>query len=430
MKRSLILVFLLIAFGANSQGSDQIYSQRRERLMNSLDTTCVFAMKAADSPVDDYNPYQQDNDFLYLTGIKEPGYMMIMIPGGIIFGENRKYCLFFSPTWDWDKQVTLTTKDTLLPAGDFERILKSAIKGKKTLFYTPVSPASHDWINGKVYMAEREMKKQFVKDNPGMTLKPGAMKIAPFRQIKSENEIEFTRKAIEMTVKGLKDAYRYCKPGMKEYELQALIEYQATRNGSKGMGFFSIIGSGENSLEPHYYKNDRQMEAGDLVVMDVGARDEGYCADITRTIPVSGKFNDKQAVVYQAVLDIQKKLIGMVKPGMTVSQVEKAGYRLTQDAGYGDYYLHGVSHPIGLNVHDPFVLDTLKPGMILTIEPGIYIPGNDTLQPEGRTGFGIRIEDDVLVTKDGCEVLSASVPKEIAEIEKMMKHTDQKRSRN
>ena len=132
---------------------------------------------------------------------------------------------------------------------------------------------------------------------------------------------------------------------MKEYELQALIEYEAIQNGSRGMAFFSIIGSGENSLEPHYYKNDRTMEAGDLVVMDVGARDNGYCADITRTIPVSGKFTDQQAILYQVVLDHQKKLISMIKPGMTMSQVEKKAYKLTQDAGYGKYYLHGVSHP-------------------------------------------------------------------------------------
>jgi Xaa-Pro aminopeptidase len=217
---------------------------------------------------------------------------------------------------------------------------------------------------------------------------------------------------------------------MKEYELQALIEYEAIKNGSRGMAFFSIIGSGENSLEPHYYRNDRTMEAGDLVVMDVGARNNGYCADITRTIPVSGKFTEQQAILYQVVLDQQKKLISMIKPGMTMSQVEKKAYKLTQDAGYGNYYLHSVSHPVGLNVHDPFVLDTLKPGMILTIEPGIYIPVNDTVQPEGRRGFGIRIEDDVLVTKDGCVVLSASVPKEIAEIEKLMKSRDQKRSSN
>jgi len=187
------------------------------------------------------------------------------------------------------------------------------------------------------------------------------------------------------------------------------------------MGFASIIGGGKNSLIPHYFDNNCELRAGDLLVMDVGAEYEGYSADITRTIPVSGKFTKEQAVVYDVLLGIQEELIRMVRAGITFRDLDNRSNELIRAAGYGAYILHGITHTVGLNVHDATAGDTLRAGMVITIEPGIYIPANDTVQPAGRTGFGIRIEDDILVTADGYENLSSAVPKEIAEIEKRMR---------
>ena len=187
------------------------------------------------------------------------------------------------------------------------------------------------------------------------------------------------------------------------------------------MAFTSIFGSGTNSLIPHYDKNNCRMNKGEVVVMDVGARYGAYCADISRTIPVSGKFTDDQKIIYQAVLDIQKAVIGMVRPGITMGDLDAKTGQLTRQAGYGNYILHGVTHPLGLVVHDVSSGDTLRPGMVITVEPGIYIPVHDTIQPVMRRGFGVRIEDDILITADGHEVLSREIPKEVADVEKLMK---------
>jgi Xaa-Pro aminopeptidase len=277
-----------------------------------------------------------------------------------------------------------------------------------------------------VVISEREMKKTFELAHSGVKLKPAQKLFAALRQIKTKQETELLRNAISITREGILSVMQQCKPGMFEYEAQAIIEYEAKRRGAESMAFTSIIGSGTNSLSPHYDKNNCRMNKGDLVVMDVGARFGGYCADISRTIPVSGKFTDDQKIIYQAVLDIQKTVIEVVKPGITFGDLEVKTAGFTRKAGYGNYILHGVTHPLGLVVHDVSSGDTLKPGMVITVEPGIYIPVKDTVQPVARRGFGVRIEDDVLITADGHEVLTREIPKEVAEIEKLMK---QKRHR-
>jgi len=317
--------------------------------------------------------------------------------------------------------VILSPADTLLDDKYFEKVLADIVNNLKVLYYYPVPKLSNDWINGKIVISEREMKKVFEQAHPGIKLKPAGKLFTALRQIKSAQEVELVRKAIGMTDEGIVSAMKQCKPGMYEYEAQAIIEYEVKRRGAESMAFASIIGSGTNSLIPHYDKNTCIMKDGDIVVMDVGARYGDYCADITRTIPVSGKFTSDQQVIYQTVLDIQKEVIGMVKPGVTMSDLNKKTRTLTHKAGFGNYIIHSVSHTLGLVVHDVSSGDTLKPGMIITVEPGIYIPVQDTVQPKTRRGFGVRIEDDVLVTADGYDVLSKAVPKEITEIEELMR---------
>jgi Xaa-Pro aminopeptidase len=347
---------------------------------------------------------------------------MIFAPRGVTFGPSRKTCFFFlNLRWNPDAKVPLTASDTLLDLTRFDSVLAKVLPGIKTMYYHPQAPFVHDWVNGKPYFADKEMRKAFEKAHPGAKMKPAGTLLARLRQIKSGDELMAIHKAIALTGDGIGAALRGCRPGMHEYEVQALIENEAVRQGADGMGFPSIVGGGKNSLIPHYFDNNCELRKGDLLVMDVGADYCGYSADVTRTIPVSGKFTTEQAVVYNIVLDVQKALIKMAKPGATFGEIDRKAVELTKAAGYGDYILHGVTHTIGLNVHDAMSGDTLRPGMVITIEPGIYIPVDDTIQPKGRTGFGIRIEDDVLITETGYEVLSSGIPSEIDDIEKRMR---------
>jgi Xaa-Pro aminopeptidase len=427
MKNILALLALFFALEGQAQQcvkdliSQKEYSARRVKMAGMLDTASVLAMKAGEEGFDDIRRFRQDRDFLYLTGISLPGARMILAPKGISFGNTTKSVFFFlNLQWNKEVNIPLTASDTLLDLTRFDTILSAVLPGIRTLFYNPPMDFSHDWITGKVYFADKEMKKAFEKAHPGIKMKPAGTLLAKLRQIKTEDELAAISKAIAMTKDGIESAMRSCKPGMFEYEVQAVIEYEATRQGADGMGFASIIGGGKNSLIPHYFDNNCMLSNGDLLVMDVGADYCGYSADVTRTIPVSGRFTKEQAIVYIVVLDVQKSLIAMVKPGITFVSIDKKAEDLIRAAGYGDYILHGVTHTVGLNVHDAMAGDTLRPGMVITIEPGIYIQGDDTVQPEGRKGFGIRIEDDVLVTEKGHDVLSAGIPRELADIEKHM----------
>lgn len=236
--------------------------------------------------------------------------------------------------------------------------------------------------------------------------------ISQARLVKSQAEIELLQKAIQITGEGLKETMRFAQPGHYEYELRAMIEYHFLKGGARRPGFDSIVGSGPNSCVLHYTFGRRQTESGDLVVMDVGAEFQEYTADVTRTIPINGKFTPRQRVIYQLVLEAQKQAIAIIKPGIPFRQVDQTAREVINKAGYGQYFIHGTSHWLGLNVHDVGdYRSILAPGMVLTVEPGIYLP---------EENLGVRIEDDVLVTETGCLVLSEHIPREIEAIEALM----------
>jgi len=301
-------------------------------------------------------------------------------------------------------------------------LLNRVIIGSNNLYYTaPDFSFLHDWLNDRPIFLEKEIQKILKQTYPGLKISKAATLVNRLRQVKSPEEIGLIRQSIEFTGEGIERAMIACKPGIWEYELQAEVEYAITHNGAERTAFRSIIGAGKNSLSPHYDDNDCQAKAGEIVVMDVGAEYHNYTADITRTIPVTGKFTDEQKRIYETVLSVQKQLIAMIKPGIGYAKIDETARKLLINAGYENYIMHGVTHPIGLDVHDVQSASTLEPGMVITIEPGLYIPEEDTVLSVGFRGFGVRIEDDVLVTKDGCEVLSKEIPKEVAEIERLMK---------
>ncbi|MFQ5770634.1 MAG: M24B family metallopeptidase, partial [bacterium] len=217
-----------------------------------------------------------------------------------------------------------------------------------------------------------------------------------------------------------KEAMRSVKPGLYEYQLEAISEYVFKRGGSEYPAFPSIVGSGPNSIVLHYSENRRKMENGDLVVIDIGAEYHGYAADVTRTIPVNGKFTGEQKRIYEIILRAQKQAITAIKPGVPFRDIHKVAKKTIEEAGYGKYFSHGTSHYLGLDAHDVGDYGALQPGMVITVEPGIYIPEGSDLD-KAYWNIGIRIEDDVLVTEDGYKILSDKAPKEIDDIEKLMK---------
>jgi len=276
-------------------------------------------------------------------------------------------------------------------------------------------------MNNRPMFLERDARKELEKKYPSLKVKGPNALLGRLRAIKSPAEIDQIRRSIAATGEGIAGAMSACRPGAKEYELQAAIEYAMLRRGASAPAFSSIIGSGPNSLILHYEHNRRTMNAGDVVVMDVGAEIEGYAADVTRTIPVSGTFTPEQKKVYDVVLRAQEAIIRVIRPGAAWSELDRAARGVIDAAGFGKYWRHSVSHHLGIDVHDVGPMDTLRAGMVVTMEPGIYIPVSDTTMAPGFRGVGIRIEDDALVTAGGCTVLSEGIPKTIADVERGMK---------
>ncbi len=423
MKKNILwLILFANVFGVSAQSNTiDEYCARRAVILSSLDSTSALVMKSINE-----NPYSidyvQEPNFYYLTGIKQPSCIMLMNPNGISIGGKPKKVIIFSSKINEIENIQLCSTDTILNSTEFYSIFKKQLVGLKKLYYSaPDLKLVNDWLNDKPYFAEREMKSKMKASFPNLVLESAEYFVGQHRVVKSSLEVDYIKRASNITSDGLISAMKIAKAGMYEYELQAAIEYEFTRQGAMLRGFPSIIGSGLNNLILHYDANNRQTQNGDLVVMDVGAKYNGYSSDITRTIPVSGKFSDAQKEIYQMVLSVQKEAIALIKPGVQMQTIETFARNAFKKFGYDKYFIHGLSHPVGLEVHDINPEPILKTGMVITIEPGLYFPPDDPNIPEKYRGFGVRIEDTILVTGTGYEVLTAKAPKEVYEIEKIMK---------
>jgi len=263
------------------------------------------------------------------------------------------------------------------------------------------------------------------------------------RLFKSEAEQAIMRKAGEISALGHVRAMQQCKPGMFEFQLQLEVEYEFARQGTRDVAYNSIVAGGNNACILHYTENDQVLQDGDLVLIDAGAEYQGYAGDITRTFPVNGRFSEEQATIYQLVLDCQLLALDLVKPGISVLEINQQVVTkmtegllalgilkgeltsLIEEQAYKAFYMHGLGHPLGLDVHDVGNTGTiqspraLQAGMAITIEPGLYI-SQDADVEERWKGIGVRIEDDLVVTDSGCEILTAAVPKQIEAIEALM----------
>jgi Xaa-Pro aminopeptidase len=258
-----------------------------------------------------------------------------------------------------------------------------------------------------------------------------AAAIAEMRQIKSPGEIALLQKAIDLSLDAHFEAMRRMRPGIYEFEIAAAMEWVHKRGGSEVEGYAPIVGSGFFSTVLHYNDLGKKIEDGDMVVLDVGASYSAYVADITRTLPANGKFTPRQREIYEIVLGAQNAVFAAIKPGMSLGgdgpnslgkiardYINAHGKDLKGEP-LGKYFIHGLGHQIGLNVHDVAPIRELKPGMVITIEPGIYIP---------EENLGVRIEDDLLITETGYKLLSARLPRTVAEIEKFMAEAKKRRT--
>ncbi len=392
-------------------------------------------------------PFRPDSDFYYLTHFPEPEAVAVLVPGSD-FGDYLLFCRERDPKMEiWDGRRAGITgaideyfADDAFPISKLDEMVPELMQNRERVFcplgrYADFDERMLKWLNS----ARRHIRSG--QRAPGEIVDISQM-IHEMRLAKQPDEIELILQAANISATAHSRAMQTCKPGMHEYEVQAEVEYQFKRHGCEP-AYPSIVASGENACTLHYIENSAQLNDGDLLLIDAGAELDGYASDITRTFPVNGRFSDCQRAVYEVVLEAQLRSIAAVKPGARYNDVvDTAIEAITEgliDLGllncdkdqaletqaYMPFYMHKIGHWLGLDVHDVGTYKDadgwriLKPNMYMTIEPGIYLAPSDLIDEKWH-GIGIRIEDDVLITENACQVTTSGVPKEVDEIEKLM----------
>lgn len=393
--------------------------------------------------------YRPDSDFFYLTGIQFPHSALLLFPDGekakevlFIHRQDPKRIEWEGKEIDQDEATEISGIETVQFIDNFTSAIARYAYGSDMMYINHRFHGLDKPLDAEL-MVINQIRERF----PHISFEKAGPLMAKLRLIKSPEEIKLLRKAIEITHESLQAAIRESRAGMFEYQFQALLEYYYKYHGSDYPAYGTIVGSGKNATILHYEKNADPIQENDLVLVDSGAEYGYYAADITRTFPISGKFTSRQKEVYEAVLDVQKQILAAIKPGVQYKEIYELNQKLCAQAAqklglepeeeketkkptqanneqdeelkeaqrYRKYWKHGVGHSLGLDVHDI----NLKPlewelsvGNVLTIEPGLYLEDE---------GIGVRIEDDVLITKDGIENLSVMIPKEINELENLKK---------
>ncbi len=448
--RWIFVACLLVLGGITAQSQSGIapeeYKQRRALLMSKMEPNSIAIFKARDASVrsNDVNYlYHQETNFHYLTGCDEPKSYLLLCPEGVPVDSttSAKEVFFLRAKTHSAAGESLGLEgakaelgfSVVLQGSELLNFAKRVLAGKKILYYFPSMPdVVYDPLMEKRSILSREVKSELQGAFPGLEIKNLYTPMAELRSIKSATELALLQKAIDATITAQVEAMKSCEPEMYEYEIQAVIEYCFSKNGAEYTGFPTIVGSGPNSCILHYEANRRKMQNGDVVVMDIGAEVQGYSADVTRTIPVNGTFSPAQREIYEIVLRANEESIKEFKPGASQAVPSQKAYDIIADGlmklgiiknkdDARTYYMHGLSHHIGLDVHDagPYG-KPYAPGMILTDEPGIYIAAGSPCDKK-YWNIGVRIEDDVLITAEGNRVLSAGAPKSVKEIESLMK---------
>jgi Xaa-Pro aminopeptidase len=393
--------------------------------------------------------FRQDSDFYYLTGFNEPDAVAVVAPG-----REARFTLFVRPrdkekeTWTGRRAGVEGARETFgadeaFPVEEFQEKLTELLDGARNLYYRlgNGNPELDQTVIRQI--ARMRMMGRRGVHPPQAVIDPGTL-LHEMRLVKTEEEVALMQRAADIAADAHREAMRVARAGVKEYEIEALIEYIFRKSGASAPAYNSIVGSGANATILHYVNNDATLRDGDLLLIDAGAEYEGFASDITRTFPVSGRFTAAQRDVYQLVLDCQERCIEMIAPGVTLDEMHQRSVeiltegmvrlgllkgevtKLIEEGEYKKFYMHRLGHYLGMDVHDVGAYHAdgeprpVEAGMVMTVEPGLYISEDAEDIPDQYRGIGVRIEDDVLVTADGFRTLTDQAPKQVAEIETLM----------
>ncbi|HFC53643.1 MAG TPA: Xaa-Pro aminopeptidase [Gammaproteobacteria bacterium] len=430
------------------------FARRRRRLLQMMGEGAIAILPAP--PVclrnrhNEY-PYRPDSDLFYLTGFPEPEAVLVLIPGRS-HGEYILFCRERDPRMEqWsgaragqEGAVQQYGADDSFPISDIDDILPGLLENRSRVYYTMGRERDFDqrligWIDR---LRDRARSGVHAPDN----ITALEHLLHEMRLIKSAAEIKAMRRAAAVTVQAHRRAMRLCRPGLHEYQIEAELLHQFVSEGCRSPAYSSIVAAGGNGCILHYTANSARMRSGELLLVDAGAEYQNYAADVTTTFPVSGRFRPAQRALYNVVLAAQREAIATIAPGRHWNEPHEAAVRaiteglvelgllrgrvatLIRKESYKRFFMHRTGHWLGMDVHDVGEYKVgeswrmLEPGMVMTVEPGVYIPAGSRGVDRKWWNIGIRIEDDVLVTRDGCEILSAGLPRTVEEIEAFMSH--------
>ena len=428
------------------------YARRRQALMQQMVPGSIAILPAAPVYIrnrDVEHTYRQDSDFQYLSGFPEPEAVLALIPGRE-HGEYVLFCRERNPErelWDGlragqEGAVRDFGADDAFPIDDIDDILPGLIEGRSRVYYALGANSEFDrqlvgWIN-------TIRSKARLGATPPSEFAALDHLLHDMRLYKSAAEVEVMQVAADISARAHVRAMQVSRPGLSEYHLEAELDYEFRKGGAKMPAYGSIVAAGRNACILHYRENDAPLQDGDLVLIDAGCEIDCYASDITRTFPANGRFSPEQKAIYELVLKANLEAFHYIAPGRHWNEAHEATVRvitaglielgllagevdeLIEREAYKPFYMHRAGHWLGMDVHD--VGDykiggawrELEPGMCMTVEPGIYIAVDNQTVEERWRGIGVRIEDDVVVTEDGCRILTAGVPKGVAEIEALM----------
>lgn len=428
------------------------FAKRRKQLMQKIGPKGIVIL--ASSPVafrnGDYDyPYRQHSDFYYLTGFEEPESVAVLLPKR----KAGEFILFNRPN-DRAEEIWTGARagqkgarkqfaaDESFSINDLSKKLPELLEGREALYYSLGTDLKFDQVLLTAVNAIRGKIRNGVQ--PPLAFMDVTPTLHEMRLVKTNEEIAVMRKAAEITANAHTRAMQACHPGMYEYQLEAEILHEFQRSGAREVAYSSIVGAGANACTLHYTRNNQKIKEGDLVLIDAGCEYLNYAADVTRTFPANGRFSPEQRAIYEIVLAAQLAGIKAIRPGASFNAVQEVIVKiitkglldlgilkgklstLIESQAYFPFYMHKSGHWLGLDVHDVgrYKIDgkwrRLQPGMVLTVEPGIYISADISGVAKRWQNIGVRIEDDILVTKKGHEVLSGRAPKEIKDIERVM----------
>ena len=428
------------------------FQQRRQELMNHMEPQSIAIIAAANPLLrngdSDYR-YRQNSDMYYLSGFAEAHSVLVLIPG-----REQGQCLLFCQEKDvlkelWNGRLMgpenaqqVLGVDDAFPIGDIDDILPGLIEGRERVYYAMGKDEHFDHRVMEWVKVVRQKVRSGVH-SPGEFLVLGHL-LHEMRLIKSKAELELMRKAGQIAVRAHQRAMQVCRPGMYEYEVEAEFVHEFCRSGCLAPAYNSIVAGGDNACILHYNENNMVLTDGDLLLIDAGCEYDYYASDITTTFPVNGKFSAEQKAIYELVLEAQLAAIAEVQPGKHWDDPHNATVRVLaagllrlgllegtldeviESGSFREFYMHRAGHWLGMDVHDvgDYKIDgkwrVLEPGMVMTVEPGLYVSPQNTKVEARWRGIGVRIEDDVAVTRSGHEILTSGLPRTVAEIESFM----------